>query len=795
MKRSAVAVAMASGLLLGALPAGLAPLVGVTPAAAADEVPVDPALETGTQGGGTVRVNVVTQTRSDVATAAAAGETEVAYERLPMVTLTVDQAGLTTLRSNPDVVSVTEDVPVAPMLDESTVRIGADKAFAAGATGAGTAVAVIDTGVAKNHPFLGGRVTAEACFSVNDESYGATSLCPNGEASQEGTGSADADTGSCAELGAACSHGTHVAGIAAGDGTGLSGAPKRGVAPGANIVAMQVFSRFDSDDYCGAGNSPCVLSFTSSQIKALEKVYALKQSGMDIIAANMSLGAGRWTTACDTDPRKSVIDSLYSVGVATVVAAGNNGYGDAVNAPGCVPSAVTVGATTDDDQVASFSNRGPLLDLMAPGTSVVSSVPGGGYAAKNGTSMAAPHVAGSLALLRQKYPAESIANLVAKLGTTGTPITYTGAVTPRIDVGKAVVGTVAPEPAPAARPRPSQVFDDTDRPIPDAGALEAPLTVTGVPGNAPKALRVELEGYHDWRGDLKIDLVAPDGRLYRLKSTSATETGGALGGFTVDASASPASGTWKLQVTDASAGGKGTLYGWSLNFPTPFAMTGNLSVPDGGSVTSDLTVDGIGGKAPAALQVAVDVTHEWRGDVRIELLSPDGRTYPLRSTSTAATENGGVLRETYRVDASASPADGKWTLKVSDPYTGSVGTLNAWSMTFPAYEVQTPHSVPDPGTIAVPVTVTGIAGNAPKNLQVYLHATHTWRGDLDVHLVAPDGKVYLVKESVEDEGNGVIQQVYTVDASASPASGVWKLRVEDISAGSSGTLDHWTLKF
>ncbi|WP_407836876.1 proprotein convertase P-domain-containing protein [Streptomyces sp. DSM 116496] len=794
MKRSAVAVAMAAGLLLGALPVGLVPLVGAAPAAA-EEVPVDPALETGTDGTGTVRVNVVTQTRSDVAAAAAAGETEVAYDRLPMVTLTVDRAGLTALRSNPDVVSVTEDVPVPPMLDSSTVRIGADKAFAGGATGAGTAVAVIDTGVAKNHPFLSGRVTAEACFSVNDETYGATSLCPNGGTAQEGTGSADADAGSCAELGAGCSHGTHVAGIAAGNGTGLSGAPKRGVAPGANIVAMQVFSRVNSDAYCGAGKSPCVLSFTSSQIKALEKVYALKQSGMDIVAANMSLGAGRWTAACNTDPRKSAIDSLYAVGVATVVAAGNNGYGDAVNAPGCVPSAVTVGATTNDDQVATFSNRGPLLDVMAPGAAVVSSVPGGGYAAKSGTSMAAPHVAGSLAVLRQKHPAKNIGDLVAMLGTTGTPITYTGAVTPRTDLGKAVGGTPAPEPAPAARPRPSQVFDDTDRPIPDPGTVEAPLTVTGVPGNAPKALRVELEGTHSWRGDLKIDLVAPDGKLYRLKSASGTEEAGALGGFTVDASASPASGTWKLQVQDTSAGSSGTLLGWSLDFSTPFAMTGNLSIPDGGSVNSALAVAGIGGQAPAALQVSVDITHEWRGDVLIDLVSPDGRTYPLRSASTAATENGGVLRETYRVDASASPADGTWTLKVSDPSTGAVGTLNAWSMKFPSYEVQTPHSVPDPGTVEVPVTVTGIAGNAPKNLQVYVHATHEWRGDLDVNLVAPDGKVYVVKDSVEDEGEGVIQQIYTVDASASPASGVWKLRVEDISAGSAGTLDHWTLKF
>lgn len=63
-----------------------------------------------------------------------------------------------------------------------------------------------------------------------------------------------------------------------------------------------------------------------------------------------------------------------------------------MSAPGCVASAITVGATTDDDQLSAFTNRGPLLDLLAPGTSIVSSVPGDGYASKNGTSMAAPHV-------------------------------------------------------------------------------------------------------------------------------------------------------------------------------------------------------------------------------------------------------------------------------------------------------------------------------------------------------------------------------------------------------------------
>ncbi len=105
-------------------------------------------------------------------------------------------------------------------------------------------------------------------------------------------------------MGAVCSHGTHVAGIVAGDGIGVDGAPKRGVAPDADVLAIQVFSKFTSDDRCGGvGKSPCVLSFTSSQVKALEKVLALKRAGTDIVAANMSLGSGRWTSACFTDAR------------------------------------------------------------------------------------------------------------------------------------------------------------------------------------------------------------------------------------------------------------------------------------------------------------------------------------------------------------------------------------------------------------------------------------------------------------------------------------------------------------
>lgn len=424
---------------LGAAPAPAAEQPSTPEAAPPAAAPVDPPLYEKTSGGGTVRVNVVTRSRTDLAAAATAGSTLQSFDTLPVVTLKVGRSGLDALAAQPGVVGVTEDTPVPPTLDRSVPRVGAVTAHVKGRTGTGSAVAILDTGVATRHPFLAGRIIAEACFSPVDPDYSASSLCPDGTQQQEGPGTADSATGPCAAL-AGCDHGTHVAGIAAGKGTGIAGTPVSGVAPGADIIGLQVFSKFTSEAFCGPGAAPCVLSFTSAQLAALEKVLRLRQSGTPVIAANLSLGTGRHTIACDSDPRKQAIDNLLTAGVATVVAAGNNGYTDAVGAPACVSSALVVGSTTDDDQLSSFTNRGPLLDLLAPGTGIVSSVPGDGYAAKNGTSMAAPHVTGALAILRQAHPDQSVIQLQSLLRTTGKPITYTGAVTPRIDIAQTLGG-------------------------------------------------------------------------------------------------------------------------------------------------------------------------------------------------------------------------------------------------------------------------------------------------------------------------------------------------------------------
>jgi subtilisin-like proprotein convertase family protein len=410
--------------------------------------------------------------------------------------------------------------------------------------------------------------------------------------------------------------------------------------------------------------------------------------------------------------------------------------------------------------------------------------------------MAAPHVAGALAVLKQTYPDKGIAALESLLKTAGTTITADAGVTvPRIDVGKAVgAAEPEPEPEPGTKPRASTLINDADHVVPDPGTVESPIAVSGISGNAPGALQVSVNVTHEWLGEVRLDLVAPDGKTYSLKTTNGTDPGGTLNKtYAVDASASPADGTWKLRVEDRSAGADGTLNSWALTFPSHENQTDH-TVPDAGSVESPIAVSGLTGNAPKTLQVYADATHEWLGDLEISLVAPDGKTYELKSTS--STEQGGTLHRLYTVDAGNSPASGTWKLRVKDTSEGATGTLNGWALTFPAsYENQTDLTVPDPGALESPITVAGLTGNAPQTLRVYVDATHEWLGDLEISLVAPDGKTYELKSTSESEKGGTLQQLYTADASPSAANGTWKLRVEDTSEGASGTLAGWTLAF
>ena len=87
------------------------------------------------------------------------------------------------------------------------------------------------------------------------------------------------------------------------------------------------------------------------------------------------------------------------------------------------------------------------------------------------------------------------------------------------------------------------------------------------------------------------------------------------------------------------------------------------------------------------------------------------------------------------------------------------------------------------------------SGPAPATLKVDVNIRHGFRGDLEIHLIAPDGTAYPIKKSSRFDSADDVNLSQTVDASAEPASGTWKLRVRDLYSGDTGTLDSWALTF
>ncbi|WP_380745893.1 S8 family peptidase [Sphaerisporangium aureirubrum] len=399
-------------------------------------------------------------TRVAAALEAASDETTVidATSSGDFLVVTVDQPTLDAAMAHDMVRAVYRDELSKATLDGTTRLIGSRKANKAGWTGKGSTIAILDTGIDRDHPFFAGRIVREACFSTSDPDplYQADSLCPSGQQSEIGAGAADAETAKCVVDGVVeCYHGTHVAGVAAGKKAGPG--PSGGVAPEAGILPIQVFSRFNGPICQEQGTSaPCFLSFTSDQKLALQYVDQV-HAGLNVVAANLSLSVGpKHKVHCDADPAygalKWEILWLKDFGVTTVVSAGNDRYADGVASPACISSVVAAGATNNHDRPARFGDRGPLLDLFAPGVAVRSAVPGGTFRSLSGTSLAAAHVAGALALVRQANPDLPGEGLVERLQTTGKDIVYrsggTRVTTKRIDLAAALSLTPTPSPTP-----------------------------------------------------------------------------------------------------------------------------------------------------------------------------------------------------------------------------------------------------------------------------------------------------------------------------------------------------------
>lgn len=380
------------------------------------------------------------------------------YSRIPAISTTVDYSQLEQLRSDPNVDSITlsryhkpaelkssnqflESINLRPSMNDVVTLMDANDAWnnSPSYTGSGERIAIIDTGVQSSHPFLSGSVVLEACFAQGPNGSASGGDCPNGLDSQTGTGA-----GAPCTTVSGCNHGTHVAGIAAGR-RNVSGAPVGGVAPSASVIAIQVFTTFESTDLVSPGVSvcesvgssdPCILTSDSDVLSALNYVIANRTG---VASVNLSLGGGGYSQNCDLDSPTvaTAISTLRSYGILSAVASGNDGNSAQISWPACISSAVAVGSVSKADVVASYSNSNSLIDIWGTGgvspssSAILSSVPTtldvdgtvDGYTRKIGTSMASPTIAGAIALLRDAYPSESATQILSRLQSSGVNVT------------------------------------------------------------------------------------------------------------------------------------------------------------------------------------------------------------------------------------------------------------------------------------------------------------------------------------------------------------------------------------
>ena len=216
-----------------------------------------------------------------------------------------------------------------------------------------------------------------------------TELCENGTRS-------DTSAEPCTTIVASCTHGTAVAGVVTGDDEDFTG-----VAPDADIIALRVTAVVEGQAESGDPEFPYSAYIPEAGVlAALEEVYSLRDTH-DIAAVNLSLGGA--PGLCQDAEWEDVIGRLNDAGIAVVAASGNHGWESSMTFPACLPDVISVGASTSAGEVASFSNTSADLDVLAPGspitTTVLTSYDASGFAAQQGTSFSAPHVAAAFALL------------------------------------------------------------------------------------------------------------------------------------------------------------------------------------------------------------------------------------------------------------------------------------------------------------------------------------------------------------------------------------------------------------
>ncbi|WP_309052037.1 S8 family serine peptidase [Streptomyces sp.] len=442
-------------------------------------------------------------------------------------------------------------------------------------TGSGVTVAVIDTGYAAHSDLAANTVAGYDFISTSSDARDGNGR--DADAKDEGDWNAtDGECGTGSRASNSSWHGTHVAGTIGAVTHNTKGIA--GIAYGAKVQHVRVLGK------CGGSSSDIADAITWASGGSVPGVPANATPAKVI---NLSLGG-----ASSTCPSvyQTAINGAVQRGTTVVVAAGNSNANTSGFTPANCSNVITVASTSREGNRSYYSNYGTAVDVSAPGgetrratdtpgtvttpeNGILSTLNAGttvqsteNYKPYQGTSMAAPHIAGLAALLKSAKSTLTPADIETAIKSNARPLPGTcsgGCGSGIADAAKtvnAVTGTTTP-------PTGTVFTNSTDVTIVDNATVSSSIAVTGRTGNAPSALKVDVDIRHTWRGDLVIDLVAPDGTVRNLKASSSSDsTDNVITTYTVDASSEVANGTWKLQVRDVASGDTGYINSWSLTF-------------------------------------------------------------------------------------------------------------------------------------------------------------------------------------------------------------------------------------
>lgn len=404
------------------------------------------------------------------------------YKSLPAISGAATGSGILALAALDEVEHVGLNHELRPDLVEAASLIRADLTHSdLGVTGEGVVIAVLDTGVDTDHPLLAGDINHQACLLEVAE-------CPAGDV----TSAEDFD-----------GHGTHVTGIITSSG------PPVGIAPDAKIDAFKVMG----------DTGPT--SFIATILAAYDEIIT-SHPEVNLITMSIGTNASHPAGSCEiiSPALTSAVAAVRTMGVLTFVSAGNGGGKDGLSYPACLSDVVSVGAVYDANfglrnwggctdanalagEVVCFSQSDGSLDLLAPGSEIVSTWLGGGLMPASGTSMAAPAAAAVAALVLESEPLLSPASLLARIKDRGVPVTdaANGITSCRVDAYAAVSNTGGQTCVPIVPPTPTASPTAT---CPPGGCPTATPTLTPTP--CPAACpTIDITG--SWNLSLDGDLV------------------------------------------------------------------------------------------------------------------------------------------------------------------------------------------------------------------------------------------------------------------------------------------------